>query len=143
MTLASRVREMGPHDARKLIERVGAQTPVKHLAVYVRDICGHALANILARIELGVSGIDGAVAGPGGCPCAEGASGNVVTEDVETGVDLDAFVETSRTISPLLDRQPASKAARARRTGKRPPVSEAPGPSTERSPMQPVAGRFA
>jgi hydroxymethylglutaryl-CoA lyase len=69
-----------------------------------------------------VSVIDSAVAGLGGCPYAEGASGNVATEDVvymlrgmdiETGVDLDALAEAGRTISRQLDREPASKVARA------------------------------
>jgi hydroxymethylglutaryl-CoA lyase len=73
-------------------------------------------------IELGVSVIDSAVAGLGGCPYAEGASGNVATEDVvymlrgmdiETGVDLDALAEAGRTISRQLDRESASKVARA------------------------------
>jgi hydroxymethylglutaryl-CoA lyase len=111
-----------PIKARKLIERVGAQIPIEHLALHFHDTYGRALANILACIELGVSVIDSAVAGLGGCPYAEGASGNVATEDVvymlrgmdvETGVDLDALAEAGRTISPLLDREPASKVARA------------------------------
>ncbi|HWE06006.1 MAG TPA: hydroxymethylglutaryl-CoA lyase [Rhizomicrobium sp.] len=111
-----------PIKARKLIERVGAQIPVERLALHFHDTYGQALANILACIELGVSAIDSAVAGLGGCPYAEGASGNVATEDVvymlrgmdvETGVDLDALAAAGRTISRLLDREPASKVARA------------------------------
>jgi hydroxymethylglutaryl-CoA lyase len=111
-----------PTKARKLIERVAAEIPLERLAVHYHDTYGQALANILACLELGVSVIDSAVAGLGGCPYAEGASGNVATEDVvymlrgmdiETGVDLDALAEVGRTISRQLDREPASKAARA------------------------------
>ena len=111
-----------PTKARKLIERVAAEIPLERLALHYHDTYGQALANILACLELGVSVIDSAVAGLGGCPYAEGASGNVATEDVvymlrgmdiETGVDLDALAEAGRTISRQLDREPASKVARA------------------------------
>jgi hydroxymethylglutaryl-CoA lyase len=46
-------------------------------------------------------------------------------------------------ISPARSRTRLEGRARARRTRERPPVSEAPGPSSERSPMQPIARRFA
>jgi hydroxymethylglutaryl-CoA lyase len=105
-----------------MIEVAAARVPIERLAVHFHDTYGQALANILACLELGVSVIDSAVAGLGGCPYAEGASGNVATEDVvymlrgmdiETGVDLDALAEVGRTISRQLDREPASKAALA------------------------------
>ena len=111
-----------PIKAQELIERVGAEILVEHLALHFHDTYGQALANILACLELGVCVIDSAVAGLGGCPYAVGASGNVATEDVvymlrgmdvETGVDLDALAEAGRTISRLLGREPASKVARA------------------------------
>ena len=111
-----------PTKARKLIERVAAEIPLERLALHYHDTYGQALANILACVELGVSVVDSAVAGLGGCPYAKGASGNVATEDVvymlrgmdiETGVDLDALADAGRTISRLLDREPASKVARA------------------------------
>ena len=111
-----------PIKAQRLIEHVRAEIPVEHLALHFHDTYGQALANILACLELGVSVIDSAVAGLGGCPYAVGASGNVATEDVvymlrgmdvETGVDLDALAEAGRTISRLLGREPASKVARA------------------------------
>ena len=65
--------------------------------------------------------VDASVAGLGGCPYAQGASGNLATEDLvyqlhglgmSTGVDLDALCNTARWINGELDRQPASKLAR-------------------------------
>jgi hydroxymethylglutaryl-CoA lyase len=62
------------------------------------------------------------VAGIGGCPYAKGATGNVATEDVvfmlhgmgiETGIDLDALVDTGAYISEQLGRQTASRVGRA------------------------------
>lgn len=111
-----------PLAARRLVERVSAEVPVERIALHFHDTYGQALANILACLDLGVSVVDSAVAGLGGCPYAPGATGNVATEDVvymldgmgiETGVDLPALAEAGRAISRHLDREPASKVARA------------------------------
>lgn len=50
-------------------------------------LCSHVdvlLANyyLLLFVQMGVSVVDSSVAGLGGCPYAQGASGNVATEDV-------------------------------------------------------------
>ena len=81
-----------------------------------------AMRLALAALEMGVWHHDTSVAGLGGCPYAQGASGNVATEDVlyllhglgiETGVDLDAVYEAGQFICAALGREPASKVARA------------------------------
>jgi hydroxymethylglutaryl-CoA lyase len=111
-----------PLKAGRLIERVAAEVPVDRLALHFHDTYGQALANILTCLEIGVSVIDSAVAGLGGCPYAAGASGNVATEDVvymlhgmgiETDVDLTALAAAGQAISRQLGRSPASKVARA------------------------------
>jgi len=72
---------------------------------------------------LGISKIDSAVAGLGGCPYAKGASGNIATEDVlfmlngmniQTGVNLDEVVEIGHWICNELERDSQSKVALAR-----------------------------
>lgn len=111
-----------PLKARQLIERVASDVPLERIALHFHDTYGQALANIFACLELGVSVVDSAVAGLGGCPYAAGATGNVATEDVvymlngmgiETGIDLAALAEAGRTISHHLKREPASRVARA------------------------------
>ena len=111
-----------PLKARQLIERVASDVPLERIALHFHDTCGQALANIFACLELGVSVVDSAVAGLGGCPYAAGATGNVATEDVvymlngmgiETGIGLTALAEAGRTISHHLNREPASRVARA------------------------------
>ena len=71
-----------------------------------------------SALEAGVSVIDSSVAGLGGCPYANGASGNVATEDVvymlngmgiEHGVDINKLVETGRFICAALDRPVMSR----------------------------------
>lgn len=111
-----------PLAARRLVEGVAAAVPLERIALHFHDTYGQALANLLACLDLGVSVIDSAVAGLGGCPYARGASGNVATEDVaymlrgmgiETGIDLEALVDAGLSITRHLNREPASKAARA------------------------------
>ncbi len=107
-----------PARARRMLETVAAEVPMTALAVHFHDTYGQALANILACVEAGVTTVDGSVAGLGGCPYAQGASGNVASEDVtfmlhglgiETGVDLVALVEAGRFICAALGREPGSK----------------------------------
>ncbi len=109
-----------PKDIRQLLTAAGARVPLSKLALHCHDTYGQALANILAGIEMGISVIDSAVGGLGGCPYASGASGNVATEDVlymlngmgiKTGVDLDKIIEAAWYISDFLGRVPASKVA--------------------------------
>ena len=99
------------------------ELPVSALAGHFHDTYGQGLANIFASLEDGIRTFDASVSGLGGCPYAKGASGNVATEDavymlersgLNTGVDLDALVETSAWISEHLGRQPNSKVSLAR-----------------------------
>jgi hydroxymethylglutaryl-CoA lyase len=111
-----------PHQARDVVARVGEAVGREAVAVHFHDTYGQALANILACLEIGVATIDSATAGLGGCPYAQGASGNVATEDVlymldgmgiETGADLAAVEAAGALISRALNRQTASRVARA------------------------------
>ena len=111
-----------PGKTRRMLDAVARRVPVDKLAGHYHDTYGQAVANVYASLEAGVACFDSAVAGLGGCPYAPGASGNVATEDVvymldglgiETGISLDALVETAGWISERLGRPPASKVARA------------------------------
>ena len=93
------------------------------LAIHMHDTYGQALANILISLQMGISVIDSAVAGLGGCPYAKGASGNVASEDliymlngmgIEHGVNLDKLLIAGNTISTALNRANGSKVANAR-----------------------------
>lgn len=112
-----------PLKASNLIKAITKEVPVEKLAVHFHDTYGQALANIYACLELGVSVLDSSIAGLGGCPYAEGASGNVATEDVlymlnglgiETGVNMDALVNVSRFVTEFTGRLPRSKVAEAK-----------------------------
>lgn len=119
-----------PAKARAMLQACATEIPMAQLAVHFHDTYGQALANVFACLEAGVRVVDSAVAGLGGCPYAQGASGNLASEDLvyqlhglgmDTGVDLDALCDTARWINAELDREPASKLARianARRFGR-------------------------
>jgi hydroxymethylglutaryl-CoA lyase len=111
-----------PGQARRLIEHILQSLPVHQVALHFHDTYGQALANILACLQTGVSVVDSAVAGLGGCPYARGATGNVATEDlvymlhgmgIPTGCDLDRLCAIGIEISNILGRPTNSRVARA------------------------------
>jgi hydroxymethylglutaryl-CoA lyase len=72
-----------------------------------------AIANIAAAVQAGATIIDASTGGIGGCPFAPKATGNVATEDVlyllnhmgiETGVSLEAIIETAHWVENQLGR---------------------------------------
>lgn len=79
-------------------------------------------ANALAALDAGAVSLDSSVGGAGGCPFAPKATGNIATEDlvyllrgmgVDTGIDLDALIETSQWLGEQLDKELPSMLARA------------------------------
>ena len=113
-----------PGKTRRMLDTVARQVPMDKLAGHYHDTYGQALANIYASLQAGVATFDSSIAGLGGCPYAAGASGNVATEDVvfmlnglgiDTGIDLDALVDTALWISEKLGRPCGSKVSLARR----------------------------
>ncbi|KMO35288.1 hydroxymethylglutaryl-CoA lyase [Methylobacterium tarhaniae] len=105
-----------PDQARACVAAVALVVPREQIALHFHDTRGLALANLRACLELGVSVIDAAVAGLGGCPYAKGAPGNVATEAVvaeleglgiATGIDPGRLAEAGRFITGALGRAPA------------------------------------
>lgn len=113
---------------KRVFHAVGQIADLKtQISGHFHDTYGQALANILAAIESDVRIFHSSVAGLGGCPYAKGATGNVASEDViymlnglglETGVDLDALVETGHWISNQIGKPSASRAGKALYTKK-------------------------
>ncbi|RKT78836.1 hydroxymethylglutaryl-CoA lyase [Terracoccus luteus] len=94
----------------------------ERVAVHFHDTYGQALANTMAALRDGVTVVDAAAGGLGGCPYAKSATGNLATEDlvwaltgagVRTGVDLDALVATSVWMAQQLGRPSPSNVVRA------------------------------
>lgn len=116
---------IGVGTAKRVGRVMGAVTEIvdpARVSGHFHDTYGQAVANILAALQAGISIFHTSVAGLGGCPYAKGATGNVATEDVvymlhglgiETGIDLDAIVDTGQWISAHLQRKSASRAGNA------------------------------
>lgn len=111
-----------PGRTRTLVKACASEIPITALAGHFHDTYGMAVANIHAALESGIRVFDSSVSGLGGCPYSPGATGNVATEDVvyllnglglQTGVNLDALVDTGTFIDTELGRQSASNVARA------------------------------
>ena len=134
--LVGRLRDMGvyqvsvsdtigvanPAQTEDVLGRVLAKHPVDAIAVHMHDTQGTALANVVVAMQMGVTTIDSAAGGLGGCPYAPGASGNLATEDVvamlhsmgvKTGIDLDKLTEASRTASTFVGHELPSKYLKA------------------------------
>jgi hydroxymethylglutaryl-CoA lyase len=110
------------HVDRLLAGLTDAGVAVEQLAVHFHDTYGQALSNSLTAMRAGVTVIDTAAGGLGGCPYAESATGNLATEDlvwqlhgmgVQTGIDLESLIGTTRWMARQIGKPPASRVATA------------------------------
>jgi hydroxymethylglutaryl-CoA lyase len=112
-----------PGHVRALLAAFGAGgLGVDRLAMHFHDTYGQALSNALAALHCGVTTFDASAGGLGGCPYAKSATGNLATEDlvwmlrglgIETGVDLEALVDTSVWMAEQLGRPSPSRVVQA------------------------------
>ena len=113
-----------PTGVRRLATMALERFPNVDVAMHFHDTRGMGLANAMAALECGVRTLEGSVAGIGGCPFAPNSTGNVCSEDLlalaedlgyDTGIDLDALVETARTLARDLGTDLPGKLHRAGR----------------------------
>ena len=127
VSLGDTVGVANPAQVERVLDLVLAEAPPDEVAMHFHDTRGTALANCLVGLAMGVTTIDAAVGGLGGCPYAPGASGNLATEDlvamlhamgVETGVDLDKLVDCSQQVAALVGHELPSRYLKAHLGGK-------------------------
>jgi hydroxymethylglutaryl-CoA lyase len=118
---------VGVADPRLVFETMSGlkeRLPGIRLGLHLHNTRGMALANVLAALQAGITELDSAVGGLGGCPFAPGATGNVSTEDlvhmldlmsVRSGVDLDAMLAVAREVKEVVGHPLESAVARAGR----------------------------
>ncbi len=81
ISLGDTIGKGTPETTFTMIKAVKARVPINNLAIHCHDTYGRAIDNIEAALENGVSIIDSAITGLGGCPYGgENAKGNVATE---------------------------------------------------------------
>jgi hydroxymethylglutaryl-CoA lyase len=122
VSISDTIGVANPQQVEDVLGRVLARYPANAIAVHFHDTQGTALANCLVALTLGITTIDSAAGGLGGCPYAPGASGNLATEDVvamlhgmgiKTGIDLDKLTEASRTAATFVGHELPSKYLKA------------------------------
>lgn len=105
--------------------------PGADFIAHFHDNRGCGIANVLAAVEVGVREVDGCLGGLGGEPASVeqgnvGASGNVVSEDLiavmdrmglDTGIDIDKFIEAGNLAERVIGRPLFSKILRAGAVG--------------------------
>ena len=94
-----------PAQVKSVIGELKASYPNLQLQVHFHDTRGLGMVNTMAAIESGVTEVQSALGGLGGCPFAPGASGNLSTEDMvwmlnesgyETGVNFSKILEAAK-----------------------------------------------
>ncbi|MBW2732802.1 MAG: hydroxymethylglutaryl-CoA lyase [Deltaproteobacteria bacterium] len=122
VSVADTVGAATPLEVRALLTRLVQTHPLERLAVHFHATRGTALANTMVALELGISTIDAAAGGLGGCPFAPGAAGNLATEElifmlhgmgIETGIDIEAVRQASLRMEALFGRALPSRYLRA------------------------------
>jgi hydroxymethylglutaryl-CoA lyase len=101
-----------PAQVADMVGRVREAVPGINLRCHFHNTRNTGLANAYAAIQSGVHTLDASMGGIGGCPFAPAATGNIPTEDLvymlersgyETGVSLDAAIETGKWLADQLD----------------------------------------
>jgi hydroxymethylglutaryl-CoA lyase len=122
-----------PVQVARTFERLMPKFPELEWSLHTHDTRAMAIPNIMAAMEGGVTHFDASIGGLGGCPFAPGASGNVCTEDlvhclhamgVETGIDLDLLIETSRYVERVVGRALPGQIIKAGQWTRRYPVPD-------------------
>jgi hydroxymethylglutaryl-CoA lyase len=111
-----------PRRVRDVISALRKELPQLTLNMHFHDTRGTGLANVVTALEMGVDYFDASIGGMGGSPYAEGATGNIATEDlvhmlidmeIETRVDLDALLDAARIAEKIVGAELPSKVLKA------------------------------
>ena len=131
--LADTTGMANPRQVGRVLEHLVPRFPGVAWTLHTHDTRAMAIPNILTAMEYGVTHIDSSIGGLGGCPFAPGASGNVCSEDlvhclhamgVETGIDLDRLIATSRRVQEIVGRALPGQVVKAGKSDRRYPVPD-------------------
>jgi hydroxymethylglutaryl-CoA lyase len=118
VSLGDTIGIANPKQTQGVLRFLGKHFDLSSVAMHFHDTRGMSLANALVSLEEGVSSFDSSAGGLGGCPYAQGATGNVATEDLvyffhamghETGIDLHRLIYASEFIENKIQRPLPSK----------------------------------
>ena len=111
-----------PRRVTEVVEAVREALPALDINMHFHDTRGTGLVNVVAALHLGIDYFDASVGGMGGSPFAQGATGNVATEDlvhmvddmgIGTGIDLDKLLEAAQVAQSFIEGELPSKVLKA------------------------------
>lgn len=111
LSLADSTGMAHPLQINKMVKSVISMAGKKSVGLHLHNTENKGFANLYAGINAGVSIIDTAFGGLGGCPFIKGATGNIATEDVvhmlaqmgiDTGIDINKIAPISLQIEKAL-----------------------------------------
>jgi hydroxymethylglutaryl-CoA lyase len=111
-----------PRRVLEVVHAVRSSVPELVLNMHFHDTRGTGLANVVTALREGIDYFDASVGGMGGSPFAEGATGNIATEDlvhmledmdIATGIDLDALLEAAQLAQQIVGTELPSKVLKA------------------------------
>ena len=122
ITLADTTGMANPRQVYQYMVDIKKLIPDADFGLHFHNTRGLGLANVMAGLEAGIVRFDASYAGTGGCPFAPGASGNIATEDlinmcnetgIETGIDIDKYLELGRKVEEYVGGKRSSALLRA------------------------------
>jgi len=114
ISLGDTIGRAKPGEVRKLLEIILSKWAPSLFALHMHDTFGFAKENIRAGLELGVYKFDSSTGGMGGCPYAEGSSGNIATETlhslcqslgIETGIQSKSLIQAAEFIQNTVEKE--------------------------------------
>ncbi|HEY2486360.1 MAG TPA: hydroxymethylglutaryl-CoA lyase [Candidatus Binataceae bacterium] len=100
-----------PPQIERMVLRARREFPDVRVGIHVHNTRNIGLANAYAAVQAGADVLDASTGGAGGCPFAPKATGNIPMEDlvfmlegigIDTGINLEKLIETSRWFEELL-----------------------------------------
>ncbi|MFC0524971.1 hydroxymethylglutaryl-CoA lyase [Pontibacillus salicampi] len=113
LSIGDTIGVANPLQVERVLTRMKDTFEHDSLALHFHDTRGTALANVLTALQLGFTTFDSALGGLGGCPYAQGATGNLATDDllymldgmeIETGIHKDKLYHAASFIQSKMDK---------------------------------------
>ena len=120
--IADTIGVAAPGEVAEMFAEAARLAPDARLRGHFHNTRNTGIANAFAAVEAGVHALDASIGGIGGCPFAPAATGNIPSEDltymldrlgVETGIDIEALIETAHWIETQLGRPVPAMVSRA------------------------------
>jgi len=111
VSISDTIGKASPDEVTRLLDLLLPRLSSDRIAVHFHDTYGRGVENVLASWSYGLRIFDASVGGLGGCPYAQGATGNVATEAVvkalegegaAVGVDLRGLAQARHLLDPFL-----------------------------------------